>query len=442
MNKKHVAIIVSVLLAGSLVFVGFYYYTRAPTKPVEGFVTVVGNKFALNGETFYFNGTNQYYLFYKSHKMIDEVIEDAAAMGLTVIRTWGFCDGQWKDNFCFQPEPRVYDEPTFQQMDYIIYKAQQHGIRLILPLVNNWDDMGGMNQYVQWAHPELTTWVQLSHDNFYTDPECRSIFKDYINYFLKRVNTYTGVAYKDDPTIMMWELANEPRATSDPTGAKLQSWINEMAGYIKSIDPNHLVSTGEEGFYSGGNGWMGSGWMGSQGTNYIADHQSPYIDACSFHLYPDHWNISQEQSLEWIERHVRDAHEIVGKPAYMGEFGWQGKSTRDQVFTDWYHKIDMVDADGAMFWLLSGHQDDGTLYPDYDGFTVYYPENASTCAIIENYSNVVQAKSGQEIAGLGLVSGGGAGISTTTIAIAVAVTMRRRRMDNLAAPRSEPKGGR
>jgi hypothetical protein len=72
---------------------------------------------------------------------------------------------------------------------------------------------------------------------------------------------------------------------------------------------------------------------------------------------------------------------------------------------------------------------------------VYYPEDSSTCAIIENYSNVVQAKSEQEIAGLGLGLGGRAGISTTTIAIVVVVTMRRRRMDNLAALRSEPKKG-
>jgi mannan endo-1,4-beta-mannosidase len=326
------------------------------------------------------------------------VIEDAAAMDLTVIRTWGFCDGVFEDGYCFQPEPGVYDENTFLQMDYVIYKAQQYGIRLVLPLVNNWNDMGGMNQYVQWSP------TASSHDDFYTDQWCRDTFKAYINHFLNRVNNFTGVACKDDPTIMMWELANEPRCQSDPSGTTLQNWIDEMASYIKTLDPNHLVSTGEEGFYSGGSGWM---YSGSQGTNYIANHQSQYIDACSFHLYPDHWGLSRDQCLQWIEEHVEDAHEKVGKPVYLGEFGWQvdrnasnaeqQMDTRNQVYTDWYNRLAETNSDGAMFWLLSGHEDNGILYADYDHFTVYYSEDNTTCSIIQNYSDTVLAKSGQEI---------------------------------------------
>ena len=34
--------------------------------------------------------------------------------------------------------------------------------------------------------------------------------------------------------------------------------------------------------------------------------------------------------------------------------------------------------DGWLYWILSGVQDDGTLYPDYDGFTVYCPSPVCT----------------------------------------------------------------
>ena len=352
---------------------------RVMVRPPHNFVSRQGNRLSLDNKTFYYNGTNQYYLFYKSNAMIDEVIEDAAALGLTVIRTWGFCDGELKDGYGFQPEPGIYHESTFAKFDYVIHKASRHGIRLVIPFVNYWDDMGGMSQYVTWSA------TAGSKEDFYTDIWCRDTFKSYIEYFLNRINTITGVAYKDDPTIMMWELANEPRCNSDSSGEKLQNWIDEMAAFIKNIDSNHLLSTGSEGFYN------------SNGVDYIKNHGNPHIDVCSFHLYPYHWHITEQEALDYIQSHVTDAHNILNKPAYLGEFGWNisdgGIEKRDRIYTDWFNLLDNVHADGAQFWILSGHRDDGKLYPDYDGFTTYYPEHSTTSAIIADYSAKMLAKS-------------------------------------------------
>lgn len=331
------------------------------------------------GQRFEVKGANQYYLFYKSKKMVDEIFDDAAALGLNTLRTWGFCDGEMKDGYCFQPSPREYHEPTFRNMDYVIYKASQKGIKLIIPLVNNWDHFGGMNQYVRWSPT-----APKEHDAFYTDEWARSLYKDYVEYFLNRTNTLTGVKYKDDPTIMIWELTNEMRAQSDRSGVLIQDWTEEMAAWVKKNAPRQLVSTGMEGF--GRN--EDKDWLhdGSQGTNFIKNHQVKDIDVVTYHLYPDHWGMSESYALYWIASSIKLAHDQVGKPVVCGEFGLQNRYERPRVYKAWYDMNRTRKGDGMMFWLLSGMQDDDTKYPDYDGFTIYYPEDKEVSVVIKEAS--------------------------------------------------------
>lgn len=137
------------------------------------FVKRSGADLRLHGRLFRFAGTNNYYLMYKSRFMVDDVLERAADSGFAVVRTWGFLDigNQDGSNSIRGKADGVYfhywdpaaGAPAFndgpdglQHLDYVIAKAGELGLKLVIPLVNNWDDFGGMDQYKPRYQPRMT----------------------------------------------------------------------------------------------------------------------------------------------------------------------------------------------------------------------------------------------------------------------------------------------
>lgn len=132
---------------------------------------------------------------------------------------------------------------------------------------------------------------------------------------------------------MAWELINEPRCRN--CAGRLQQWLEEMARYVKSLDSNHLLSTGEEGFYTAGSRGSADAnpemWALTTGQDFIANHDIPDIDFAVAHLWPDNWGVfslggtlGDDFSVDWIRAHTRDAHEVLGKPFVLEEFGATG----------------------------------------------------------------------------------------------------------------------
>lgn len=369
----------------------------------QDFVRRSGARLILHDEEFRFAGTNNYYLMYKSQLMVDDVLETAAENGLNVMRTWGFLDigNQDGSNSVHGKADGVYFHywdgaaPAFndgadglEHLDYVVYKAGLEGVRLIIPLTNNWADFGGMDQYVRWRGGSY-------HDDFYTDPVIRQWYKDWIAHLLNRRNIYTGLKYKEDPTIMMWELANEPRCigsgvyprSANCTTETLINWADEMSTFIKQNASAQLVGVGDEGFYCipGAADWTENC---NEGVDSIALSRLRKVDVMSFHLYPDHWGKDVAWSTAWIARHIADA-QAVRKPAMLGEFGLHDKSIRNVVYQEWTDTVFSNGGTGALYWILSGIQDDGTLYPDYDGFTVYC--GSPVCTTLSNFSAMMDA---------------------------------------------------
>lgn len=386
--KKACLLVNILILSSNLTLIFSQSFGKDQINNNSKFISVENIHFKLADKNYFYAGTNTYYLMVYAadknlRKDVDEVLEKTAKMGLKVIRTWAFNDGknQWN---ALQTSPGVYQEYVFQGLDYILHKADSLGFRVILPLVNNWDDYGGMNQYVKWSS------TASSHNNFYTDLFTKQWYKNHVSTIINRVNSFNGKIYKDDPTIFAWELANESRAEGDQTGNILNDWIVEMSAYIKSIDNNHLVTTGVEGFYNkdGSSDWMQNG---RTGTDFIRNHQIETIDFATVHVWPDHWGLDYNQSMNWIQEHIDDAHNVIGKPVIIEEFGKERDEggitvTRDKFFQGYYNTIYDKRAGGSNFWIL--YHDS---YPDYDGFGVYFHADSSTVQIITTEAEKMNA---------------------------------------------------
>jgi mannan endo-1,4-beta-mannosidase len=383
--------------------------TESPAANVDGdrdprgrhFIRRSGRSLTLRGRSFRVAGASNYYLMYKSQTMVDNVLNTAAASGFNTMRLWGSLDigNQDGSNSIRGKADGVYFQywdasaPAYndgadglEHLDYVVYRAGQLNLRLVIPFVNNWNDFGGMDQYVRWGSGQY-------HDEFYTDDNIRAWYKNWIAHLLNRVNIYTGVAYKDDATIMSWELANEPRCRAygaypqSPhcTTQTLIDWADDVSSFIKSIDRNHLVSVGDEGFFCnpGATDWTENC---GEGVDTLALADLPTVDVMSYHLYPDSWGKDSAWGTQWIQRHIREARRIRER-ALLGEFGLRDLATRNPVYKEWTDAILLNGGPGAMYWILSDKQDDGSYYPDYDGFTVYCP--SPVCTTFSNFADML-----------------------------------------------------
>ncbi|HDU5044751.1 TPA: cellulase family glycosylhydrolase [Klebsiella aerogenes] len=349
-----------------------FFSTILYAEEINSFVTQKGNQLQLDGESFRFMGTNNYYMHYKSNEAIDDVLDNASDMGLKAIRIWGFLDGIDSSGYSIQPRqgefPPFSDQKNaLERLDYTISQAKKKGIRIVLVLTNNWKDFGGMGQYVKWAG-------KTQHDDFYRDENIKNAYKNYVKFLLTHKNQYTGIPYNEEPTIMTLQLTNEARASSDPSGDLLVNWTKEMSDYVRTIAPNHLISLGSEGFFNrkGENDWT---YNGSEGVDWERIIQLPNINYEVIHMYTDQWGKknAEQWGSKWIKDHL-DAGKLANKPVVLEEYGISNKLSlnREMIYEKWNQVAYENGASGSMFWILTGKDPDSPdgVYPDYDGYRV------------------------------------------------------------------------
>jgi mannan endo-1,4-beta-mannosidase len=158
----------------------------------------------------YWAGTNCYWCgFLTSNGDVDAVFADMAAAGLKIVRVWGFNDvntlpssGTVYYQYLSATGSKINTGPDgLQRMDYVVSSAQAHGLKLIINFVNNWNDYGGINAYVNAFGGSASTW--------YNNTAAQAQYRAYIKAVVSR--------YSTSPAVFAWELANEPRCSScDP----------------------------------------------------------------------------------------------------------------------------------------------------------------------------------------------------------------------------------
>ena len=92
-----------------------------------------------------------------------------------------------------------------QMVDTALDVAQSLGIRVIIPFVDQWTWHGGIQQYAKFRG-YTGDGCELV-DTFFENEQVRQDFKSVIYMVLNRVNTINGTRYKDDPTILAWEVS-------------------------------------------------------------------------------------------------------------------------------------------------------------------------------------------------------------------------------------------
>ncbi|KAM0754756.1 glycoside hydrolase [Meredithblackwellia eburnea MCA 4105] len=338
------------------------------------FVKRSGAKLTLDGETYRMVGPNIYWLgldenvipnpSYPDKGRVREAMAITVAMGGNTIRshTLGISTG---NSLSLWPSNGKTNAAAWDSIDYAIFAARNYGLRLLIPLSDNYAYYhGGKYDFIGWAGLSKSDGNQ-----FYTSSAVVKIFKAYISVLLNHVNTYTGVALKDDPTILGWETGNEYGGYMLGGGAPPASWTSSIATYVKSIAPNHLVFDGTDGLVDSSGNLQNTGF-GVSNVDGVTDHFYPALD----------WLLTKDKGLLASQ---------TTKNYFVGELDWTGQQGGDTL-SSFYTILEGMSGSGSMIWSVFGHDANCCDYVTHnDNYSLLYP-NGNTKALQAQILLVVQ----------------------------------------------------
>jgi endo-1,4-beta-mannosidase len=207
---------------------------------LAGYVKNIDGNFSLNGKPFRFIGANVYELANLDTGITSKIIEDSVTCGFKALRFWLF-----------------QNKETAQQikkLNEICNTVKPHGIKLIVSLSDKWGYLQNYKINEEWYRA------------------------GYKNEYLGYVKTITGEC-KERDEIIIWELINEPETDSFKS---FYDFVKHTSEEIKSVNPNHLLSTGTVG---GVGDKFGNYFSVFKKSNFRNLYSLPGLDAVSIHDY-------------------------------------------------------------------------------------------------------------------------------------------------------------
>lgn len=380
----------------------------APKPAEHSFIKVnADGQFVRDGKPYYFVGANFWYGAILgsegeggNRERLHKELDFLKSIGINNLRVLVGADGENGVKTRVQPSlqvaPGVYNDTILAGLDYFMNELRERDMTAVLYLNNSWEWSGGYSVYLQWSGhgdavvPAVDGWPAYMEyvKQFPQSDSAKALFANHVNYIVSRTNRYNQIKYVDDPTIMSWQIGNEPRAFSDENKEPFARWMADVAAQIKSLDPNHMVSSGSEG-----------SWGCEMDMNLFEKiHADPNINYLNIHIWPYNWSWVKADSLKELLPRAKentkkyiDDHMVIArkysKPIVLEEFGFprDGFSFSKEAPTtarDEYYRyvFDLIRQDresgglfaGCNFWAwggFAGQNPDHVFWEKGDDYT-------------------------------------------------------------------------
>ena len=319
-----------------ILFVLFLTDLTAQSIDKSSFVQTEKGDFILNDKAYTYIGTNYWYAAFvsmdqKGKERIVRELDFLKEAGVLNLRLMASGEGPKTEPFRITPTLQEsvgdWNENVLTGLDFVLAEMGKRNMKGVLCLNNFFYWSGGMAQYVSWftgeeiPYPEEHSWDAYMRFSarFYTLPKATKLYYDLIEKLVSRKNTITNVLYVNDPTIMSWQLANEPREFGHDK--KYFKWVKKSSDLIRKLDKNHLICIGNEGILDN-----------LVGSTYKKTAALKNINYLTVHLWPENWGwyapknpdesfeTTRRKSIAYLEKNAEVSRSVL-KPIVLEEFG-------------------------------------------------------------------------------------------------------------------------